>query len=73
MEWFNGGVREAIAAAQTKKTVFVVVITGQISSSSFSSFSVSLIFSFCLLQISSSQKNQQMALFKFKATKKDLG
>ena len=32
MEWFNGGVREAIAAAQTKKTVFVVVITGQISS-----------------------------------------
>ena len=47
MEWFNGGVREAIAAAQTKKTVFVVVITGQISSS----FSVSLIFSICLLTI----------------------
>ena len=28
MEWFNGGVREAIAAAQAKKTVFVVVVTG---------------------------------------------
>ena len=48
MEWFNGGVREAIAAAQTKKTVFVVVITGQISSFSFS---VSLIFPFCLILI----------------------
>ena len=29
MEWFEGGVREAIAAAQAKKTVFVVVVTGQ--------------------------------------------
>ena len=28
MEWFDGGVREAIAAAQAKKTVFVVVVTG---------------------------------------------
>ena len=28
MEWFQGGVREAIAAAQAKKTVFVVIVTG---------------------------------------------
>ena len=32
MEWFNGGVREAIAAAQAKKTVFVVVVTGRLLS-----------------------------------------
>ena len=32
MEWFDGGVREAIAAAQAKKTVFVVVVTGKGSS-----------------------------------------
>ena len=29
MDWFNGGVREAIAAAQSKKTVFVVVVVGE--------------------------------------------
>jgi len=28
MEWFEGGVREAISAAKSKKTVFVVVVTG---------------------------------------------
>lgn len=28
MDWFNGGVREAIASAQSKKTVFVVVVVG---------------------------------------------
>jgi len=28
MEWFEGGVREAISAAKAKKTVFVVVVTG---------------------------------------------
>jgi len=29
MEWFEGGVREAISAAKAKKTVFVVVVTEQ--------------------------------------------
>ena len=30
MEWFNGGVGEAIAAAKAKKTVFVVFVNGKI-------------------------------------------
>ena len=29
MDWFNGGVRDAIASAQSKKTVFVVVVVGE--------------------------------------------
>ena len=29
MEWFEGGVREAISAAKAKRTVFVVVVTEQ--------------------------------------------
>ena len=28
MELFNGGVKEAIAEAKAKKTVFVVIVTG---------------------------------------------
>ena len=28
MEWFNGGVGEAIAAAKAKKAIFVVVVKG---------------------------------------------
>ena len=28
MEWFNGGVAEAIAAAKSKSAVFVVVVVG---------------------------------------------
>ena len=28
MEWFNGGVAEAIAAAKAKSAVFVVVVVG---------------------------------------------
>ena len=31
MEWFNGGVSEAIAAAKAKSAVFVVVVEGKIS------------------------------------------
>ena len=29
MELFNGGVKEAIAEAKAKQTVFVVIVTGQ--------------------------------------------
>jgi len=29
MEWFNGGVGEAIAAAKAKKAIFVVVVKGK--------------------------------------------
>lgn len=29
MEWFNGGVSEAIAAAKSKSAVFVVVVQGR--------------------------------------------
>ena len=33
MELFNGGVKEAIAEAKAKKTVFVVIVTGLKNSS----------------------------------------
>jgi len=31
MEWFNGGVGEAIAAAKAQKAIFVVVVKGAMS------------------------------------------
>ena len=35
MELFNGGVKEAIAEAKAKKTVFVVIVTGDKTPTSY--------------------------------------